>query len=263
VNIVGRLNASVVIRVLDEATRLDRLLPLVAGHEVIVADSGSRDGSPEVARRHGARVVTIDPFSFGGALNLGAAAAGGEVIVALSADALPPDAGWVAAMASRFEDPAVACVFGETRDWHSQPLREPFRQDAVHARAHPHWGYSNGAGAFRASLWRERPFREDLPGSEDREWAMWALGAHGGVCLLDPALAVAHDHVHDTLRQSFRRYEREARGFAMFLDLPPYGAREVLHEWWTEQGWHRSRLRARLDPRRLARLAGKWKGARG
>ena len=51
------------------------------------------------------------------------------------------------------------------------------------------WGFANGAGAFRAELWRERPFREDLPGCEDKEWALhWLDRGYG--CLIDPALAV-------------------------------------------------------------------------
>jgi hypothetical protein len=161
-------------------------------------------------------------------------------------------------MAAALDDPAVACAFGPTHDWAGRPLREPVRQDVALAEAHPLWGYSNGAGAFRRSLWAQRGFREDMPGSEDREWALWALRA-GHVCLLDPALAVDHDHARDSLRASFTRYAREARGDAMFLDLPPY---RVVHEWWNEQGWHRSKLRARLDPRRAARLAGRWWGRR-
>jgi hypothetical protein len=38
--------------------------------------------------------------------------------------------------------------------------------------------------------------------------------------------------------------------------------RRLLGMWWGDQGWHRSRTRARLDPRRAARLAGKWAGRR-
>jgi hypothetical protein len=165
-------------------------------------------------------------------------------------------------MAAALDDPAVACAFGPERDWAGRPLAAPVRQDAALLRAHPEWGYSNGAGAFRTALWRERPFREDLTGTEDREWALWALETRGAVCVLDPALAVDHDHTQDSLRQTYARAEREARGYAAFLDLPPFGARDAAREWWTDQGWHRSRARARLDPRRLARLAGKWAGSR-
>ncbi|HVL96543.1 MAG TPA: glycosyltransferase family 2 protein [Solirubrobacteraceae bacterium] len=262
------MRASVVIRVRDEAAALGELLARLARqtlpHELVVVDSGSRDGSPEAAAAAGARVIGIaaSEFTFGGALNRGTAAASGDVVVALSAHAFPRDDGWLERMAASFDDPAVACAFGAERDWAGAPLAAPVRQDAVLLRAHPEWGYSNGAGGFRRALWAERPFREDMPGTEDREWSLWALEARGGVCVLDPALAVDHDHAGDSLRECFVRWEREARGYAMFLDLPPYGARDALREWWGDQGWHRSRARARLDPRRAARLAGKWRGRR-
>ena len=165
-------------------------------------------------------------------------------------------------MADAFGDPSVLCAFGPSRGPDNGPLGRAVRQDAALARAHPEWGYSNGAGGFRRALWEERRFREDMPGTGDREWALWALETHGGTCLMDPALAVAHDHSRDSLRQCFTRFAREARGYAMYLDLEPYGARDAVREWWTDQGWHRSRSRARLDPRRAAQLAGKWWGRR-
>lgn len=260
---------AVVIRAKDEAAAIGRTLDLLAAqtlpHEVVVVDSGSRDDTVAIAREKGARILEVPPsgFTFGGALNTGAAACpGAEVVVALSAHAFPHDAGWLERLAAWFEDTSVACVFGETRDAAGSPLGGPVRQDAAMLRAAPHWGYSNGAGGFRASLWRERPFREDMPGTEDREWSLWAMESRSCVCVLDPALAVEHDHARDSLRMCFRRWEREARGYAMFLDLPPYPARAALAEWWADQGWHRSRARSRLDPRRAARLAGKWWGRR-
>jgi rhamnosyltransferase len=262
------MRASVVIRSRDEAASIGRTLTLLAGqsaeHEVVVVDSGSADRTVAVAREHGARVIEIPAasFSFGGALNTGTAATSAPVVVALSAHAFPPDAEWLARAVAWFGDGSVACAFGETRDAAAAPLRAPVRQDAAMLRAAPHWGYSNGAGAFRRSLWEQRPFREDMPGTEDREWSLWALEAHGAVCVLDPALAVEHDHSRDSLRACFVRSNREARGYAMFLDLPPYELRDLAAEWWRDQGWHRSRARARLDPRRAARLLGKWNGRR-
>ena len=260
------MRASVVIRVRDESAALAELLDRLARqsmeHEVVVVDSGSADGSPGVARARGARLLELPAaeFTFGRALNLGAAACAAPVIVALSAHAFPRDDEWLERMAAALDVPEAACAFGPSHDWAGMPLAAPVRQDEALARAHAEWGYSNGAGAFRAELWRERGFREDLPGTEDREWALWAL-SRGLVCVLDPALAVDHDHSRDSLRASFARYAREARGYGMYLeDLPPYGARAAVGEWWCDQGWHRSRARARLDPRRAARLAGKWWG---
>ena len=264
-----RMRAGVVIRARDEAASIGRVLDVLAGQtlpaDVVVVDSGSTDDTVRIAREKGARTLEIPAgsFSFGGALNLGTSELGDvDVAVSLSAHAFPRSADWLASVVAWFADPAVACVFGESRDRAGAPLAGPVRQDAPMLRAAPDWGYSNGAGAFRTALWRERGFREDMPGTEDREWSLWAMEVRGAVCVLDPALAVDHDHTRDSLRESFVRYEREARGYAMFLDLPRYGAREAVGEWWSDQGWHRSRLRARLDPRRVARLAGTWKGRR-
>ncbi len=263
------MRVSVVIRVRDEVASIGAVLDALAAqtlpHEVVLVDSGSRDGTLGIARaRPEVRLLELarSEFSFGRALNLGTRATSGDVVVALSADAVPRDAGWLARVLAWFDDPAVACVFGETRDHAGRPLRAAARQTAALARAHPEWGYSNGAGAFRRELWAQRPFREDLPACEDREWALWALGAGERVCVLDPALAVDHDHSRDPLAATFRRVALEHRGFATFLDLPPYRVRDLAAEWWREQGWHASRARARLSPRRAARLAGKWWGLR-
>jgi rhamnosyltransferase len=261
------VQASVVIRARDEARAIGRTLEILAAqtlpHEVILVDSGSRDATPEIARDRGARVLRIpsEGFNYGRALNLGCAEADAPVLVALSAHAWPPGADWLERMVAHFDDAAVACAYGERHDETWAPLREAVRQDASRLERWPYWGYSNSAGGFRADLWRDRPFREDMPGSEDREWSLWAL-RRGHVCVLDPALAVDHDHSKDPLRECFARYEREHRGLAMFLGLREYGVPDLLREWWGDQGGHRSRLRARLDPRRVARLAGKWRGRR-
>lgn len=264
---VPPMDLSVIIRARDEADAIGEVLDLLAAqsvaHEVVVVDSGSRDATVSIARDRGASVIELAPsaFSFGHALNVGAAAASGEVVVALSAHAFPRSTGWLERMLGHFEDPRVACAFGERVDERFVELRAPVRQDFARLSASPFWGYSNSAGGFRAALWSRRGFREDMPGSEDREWSWWAL-REGFECVLDPALVVDHDHSRDSLRSGFDRYAREARGFAMFLDLPPYGLRALLGEWWSDQGGHRSRARARLDPRRAGRLAGKWWGRR-
>jgi glycosyltransferase involved in cell wall biosynthesis len=234
--------------------------------EIILVDGGSRDRTPHVAAEHGAAVIALatPEFSFGGALNDGARAARHPLIVALSAHAFAPDAGWPARLAARFEaDERIACACGDRYDHDGNELTRPVLQDAALARRRPDWGYANAAGAFRADLWRRRPFRADLPGCEDKEWA-WHWLQQGYSCVVDPALAVEHDHTHDSLRSIYRRARREAEGYAAFLDDPPGPATPaaLARAWWSDTRWYGSPARARLSHRRAARLYGAYAGRR-
>ncbi|HEX3510156.1 MAG TPA: glycosyltransferase, partial [Solirubrobacteraceae bacterium] len=262
---------SVIIRARDEAAALTRCLSSLEGQrgldepaELIVVDGGSRDGTVAVARRHGARIIAVapGPYSFGGALNLGAAEAHGAVLVALSAHALPPDESWLARLSAPLAaDPRVACACGDAYGPDGEPLTVPIDQDEALARRRPEWGYSNAAGGFRAELWRERGFRADLGACEDKEWALHWL-ARGYVCHVDPSLRVAHDHTHDPLRAIYRRAHREAAAYADFLGPCRSTGAALLREWWSDRRWYDSAARARLSPRRTARLLGAHAGRR-
>lgn len=55
-------------------------------YEIIVADNGSKDRSPEIARDHGARVVHVRERGYGNAIKGGISAALGEFVVMADAD---------------------------------------------------------------------------------------------------------------------------------------------------------------------------------
>jgi rSAM/selenodomain-associated transferase 2 len=86
-----------VIPVLNEAAgiaaSLEALAPLRArGHEVIVVDGGSEDGTPELARSRADRVL-VAPRGRAQQMNAGARGAAGDALVFLHADVgLPRDA---------------------------------------------------------------------------------------------------------------------------------------------------------------------------
>jgi rhamnosyltransferase len=231
--------------------------------QIVVIDSGSRDATVAEVRRRGIEPMQIRPedFTYGRALNLAAAEAGAPVCVSISAHALPTDEGWAERVVAAFDDDRVACAFGQRVTPDLRPLREAVFQDAAQADATPFWGYSNSAGAFRRDLWQQRPFREELPASEDLEWALhWQR--QGWLVRLDPALVVQHSHDDEWPLMSFKRIRRNRGAVTWFrrVDAPP--VRSVLTEWWFGPHLHRSNWRARLDPRRMAKLAGQYAALR-
>jgi dolichol-phosphate mannosyltransferase len=85
---------TVLIPALNEAASLERVLPvleaslaeLAVSHEILVVDGGSADGTQEVVRRAGARLVSQRLRGFGGAYQAGIEQARGEFILTLDAD---------------------------------------------------------------------------------------------------------------------------------------------------------------------------------
>lgn len=258
---------SALVRCRDEVQGVGALMDALRGQtindalEIVVIDSGSRDGTVEEVRRRGIEPIQIAPaeFTYGRALNLAAAQARAPLCVAISAHARPLDDGWAARMVSAFDDQRVACAFGERVGPDLAPLTAPLLQDAQHAEAHPFYGYSNSSGGFRHELWTQRPFAEDLPASEDREWA-WYWLRRGWLVLLDPGLAVHHSHSDEGPLRTFARTRGNRAATRRFRELEPLSLRAVIGEWWRGPHLHRSNLRARLDPRRAAQLAGKYAG---
>lgn len=83
------VEVSIVMPCLNEAATLARsiarakegLARLGRRGEIVIADNGSTDGSPDIARAEGARVVHVSPRGYGNAYRGGIGAARGEIVV--------------------------------------------------------------------------------------------------------------------------------------------------------------------------------------
>ena len=101
------MRCSVIVPTLNEASTIERTLrrlQRLAPHQVIVADGGSADGTPELARPYA--TVVNGRRGRGRQLNVGAAHATGDVLLFLHADVrLPPNA--FGAIEAALRDPNV------------------------------------------------------------------------------------------------------------------------------------------------------------
>ncbi len=109
---------SIVVPALNEALILPRCLASLAeqavegGAEVLVIDNGSSDGTAEVARGHGARVISCPHKGVVFARQAGLEAATGLVVVHLDADSqLGPNV--LQLLGRRFADPSIVAVIGD------------------------------------------------------------------------------------------------------------------------------------------------------
>ncbi|HUN78396.1 MAG TPA: glycosyltransferase family 2 protein [Solirubrobacteraceae bacterium] len=251
-------DVTVAIPVRDGGALLARTLAALAAqtvpHELLVCDSGSRDGSVALAREHGARVIEIPParFGHGATRNLLLTEARGERVALLTQDAEPVDERWLERLLAGFALAGdVAIVYGPYRPRPGAPPAVALELEhwfaslapdglptverlAPEERALPvvellgRRGFFTDANAcIDRAAWERTPFRE-VPYAEDRVLAIDVLRA-GAAKAFVPDAAVWHSHDYTPVQQLRRAFD-EWRGL-----LEVYGWREP------------------ADPRRLAR----------
>lgn len=235
------MKISIVIRCHNEERHIGRLLTgimeqSVQNVEIIVVDSGSTDATLAIASRYPVRVINIrkEDFSFGRSLNLGCAAATGDIIVIASAHVYPVYRDWLAQMTAPFaNDPQVALVYGKQRG----DERTKYSEHQVFARWFPEKGTlkqthpfcNNANAAIRRSLWAQVRYNEDLTGLEDLDWAkrVLALGYHLAYI---PAAEIVHVH-EESWAQVYNRYRREAIAFKGIFPQEHFGFIDFLRLW--------------------------------
>jgi GT2 family glycosyltransferase len=214
--------------------------------ELLVADSGSTDGSADAARASGATVLEIERFSHGGTRNRLMEAATGSHVAFLTQDAVPADQRWLARLLAGFElagDVALVCgpslprpgapvaVARELDAWFASlapdgrprvdRTREPSGPSAVTF-------FSSANCAVARDAWAAVPFRE-VPYAEDQALALDMLRA-GYAKAFVPEAAVVHSHEYGAVAQFRRAFDewrglREVHGWVQ----PLQPARTLLH----------------------------------
>lgn len=216
---------------------LDRVLEqdFAEGFEVVVIDSGSRDGSwehlQEYSQQHAnVRALRIPQAAFGHGKtrNLGVAESRGEFVAFLTQDAVPVDQTWLGEMVGSVRrHPKAAGVFGRHRAWpehgtlmargledlfasHGEDetvfeLDDPDRYENDPAYRQKLHFYSDNNSLLRKSVWEKIPY-PDVSFGEDQLWAKATIEA-GYQKVYNPKAVVFHSHRYGFFESKARAHE--------------------------------------------------------
>lgn len=258
---------SVIVRSKDRAHTIRESLASIRAQdtdaEIVVVDSGSTDGTVQIAREYADQVIEIpaDQFTYGGALNDGARAASADIHVALSSHCVLPDNGWLSRCIAHYEDDTVAGASGDRFGPDGKLLRSPVRHDQDPSLdTNPYWGYANHAGSWRRSVWEQVPFSTKLVACEDKEWDR-LVRERGFAVIIDPSLAVRAVHRRrQGVGALYGRAKREGAAIRAVTGKAPATLRDVAREWTTLQ--ERSAFVQLANPYRVIDIAGRYVGER-
>jgi rhamnosyltransferase len=236
--VIPTLNAGPGFRVCLDAVRAQTLDRPV---EIVVIDSGSTDGTLDVCRETGIRLLTIEPGTFNHGLtrNRAIAAATGEFVALLTQDAVPMGTDWLARHVEALTNtPRAAGSYGrqvphdsvnpylrwrldqwaatrtdlavqEIADRAAFDALPPIEKLAVVA-------FDNVNSCVRRSAWAAMPFSE-LDFGEDIDWGVRVTQA-GWALVYEPRARVRHSH-DDSLWTDFNRIRADHRNLHRLLGM--------------------------------------------
>ena len=212
------MSVSVILPTLNAAGEITVLLAALMDQtqppeEILVVDSGSTDGTAELARAHGARVMSVprDQFDHGGTRDAALRQTAGEFVLFLTQDALPADERYIEHLLKAFADERVAAASGRQLP---RPDARPYVQ-AVQQYRYPAqsraWGpeerealgirayhLSDVCSAYRRSAYEAvGGFPHPLPTNEDMLIAAAFLDSGYRLAYCADAAVV---HSHDLIR---------------------------------------------------------------
>jgi rhamnosyltransferase len=250
------VKASVIIPVKNGGERFREVLPKVIAQktswpfDVLVIDSGSRDGSLQFARGFQCRVEEIPPDSFGHGRtrNLGGSLTTGEFLVYITHDACPVNDYWLQNLVDAAEQaPDVAGAFGRHIAYpdasivteHELELHfSGFGPQSVIVRNDDPERYavdvgyrqfllffSNNNSCLRRSVWERIPFPV-VDFAEDQIWAKTVIEA-GYAKAYSPTAVVYHSHDFPILETAQRAYDESRAlhrlfGYVLVPSIPRF-----------------------------------------
>ncbi|WP_435219097.1 glycosyltransferase family 2 protein [Luminiphilus sp. nBUS_07] len=212
---------SIVIRTLNEERYLPELLQSIREQEVgtqelevVLVDSGSVDGTLEIASGYNCKIARIEKtqFTFGRSLNVGCEASSGDMLVFISGHCVPSSLQWLENLIEPISKGVAEYTYGRQVGRHPTKFSENelFKKYYPDTSAVPQDGFfvNNANSSISREAWVKLKFDEELTGLEDMDFAKRLLALGGKVAYCADASVF---HIHDeTWKQTQRRYERES-----------------------------------------------------
>jgi len=195
---------SIIVRTKNEERWIGHCLDAInnqeyQNYEIILVDNNSDDSTVSKSQNFGVdRVITIDDFFPGKAINLGIEASSGDYIVCLSGHCVPTNRQWLGSLVGALKsDSELGAVYGRqepfsfSRPSDKRDLLLVFGRDPI-----KQWKdnfFHNANSIFRREIWHEIRFDDKVTNIEDRLWAQellksgWAIG-------YEPNASVYHYH---------------------------------------------------------------------
>lgn len=165
--------------------------------EVIIADNNSLDYTVQLAKKFPVKVISVDRFTPGKAINNGVRASSGEFFVCLSAHCIPKHKKWLENLLRNFKYPNIAGAYGRqeplaySSDMDKRDLLITFGLD--HRIQKKDSFFHNANSMIRRDVWDKIPFNEKVTNIEDRLWGKAVIKA-GYNIIYEPNAEVIHYH---------------------------------------------------------------------
>jgi rhamnosyltransferase len=212
-NTAKNSKVSIIIRSKNEEDWIGHCLNVVfsqnyENYEVIIVDNKSHDKTLEIVKSYPIKkLVSLENYLPGYAINEGIKEASGEIIVMISSHCIPKHNQWLANLVDNFTNEKIAGVYGRQLPVSfssAQDIRDMFITFGLDKRIQiKDYFFHNANSAILKSVWNQFPFDDTATNIEDRIWGKKVTEA-GYHLVYEPKAEVYHYHGIHQMQNSKR-----------------------------------------------------------